>query len=357
MKTIFILGYYGKGNLGDEAILSQLIKKIKKTFPHARIVIASSDPDETARLHLEDSIKLSIFYMPRLIYFIIKERPAIIVGGGGILYGNSVRFYSVIALISKALRLDLSIIGVSVGPQLNHEIVGFYDYHSKFSGINKVCVKFLFETAKYASVRDKLSKAILTNSGVRRNVAVENDLALSLDSIDENYAHELLYNHIPADSPRPYIGLNLRYIPHDETRNRIITEISKVINFASERNISVIFLPMGNEYDGPLINYDQIMFDLIRRKSSRTGNFYLLRGKYHPSEMLGIFGLMDAVIGMRLHSIIFAYSKGIPSYGIAYESKVVEFCRENKILYSDIYNIDATKIITFISDALGQRVR
>jgi polysaccharide pyruvyl transferase WcaK-like protein len=356
MKTVIVFGYYGNGNIGDEAILSQLIKRIRNEFPLSRIVIASNDPVETARLHAEDSIGLSWFQRPKLIYFIIKERPIIVIGGGGILYGNSVRFYSLLALISKVLGLELRIVGVSVGPRLNYDIIGFYNRTARFTGINRILIKLLFEIAKNASVRDKLSKEILANSGVERDVIIENDLALSLDSISENYASELLYNHIPADSPRPYIGLNLRYIRHDETRNRIISEISKVINYASKKNLSVIFLPMGNKYDSSLINYDAIMFDLIKQKSGSADNLYLLRGKYHPSEMLGIFGLMDIIIGMRLHSIIFAYSKKVPSYAIAYESKVVEFCQSNKIPYSDIYNIDGTRILDFIDEELKRKV-
>jgi len=354
MRSAIIFGYYGNGNMGDEAILSSLLDQIKKNkkLKNYKITIASNDPEETIRLHFEDAQRLFGYTrLPLLLYKMIKEKPIIILGGGGILYGDSVQFYSLLAFLAKLLHLNFKIVSVSVGPYLSYSIVGFYRSDSKFFGINRFLVKFLFETANYASVRDELSRKILINSGVRRKVFLEKDLALSLKSVNKKYAKELLLTQIPKNLSRPYIGLNLRYIPDDRIRSDIIYKISVIIKYIKRLKGNIIFLPMGNKDNSDGISNDVSMYNLLK-KEIKTNNLYLLRGKYHPKEMKGIYGQMDLVIGMRLHSVIFSYSKKIPVFAIAYESKVVSFCSDKHIPFVDIYNIDEAKVINFVTKYL-----
>ena len=48
MKAL-VHGYFGMGNVGDEAILSVLIEELK--FRHIKPIILSADSDRTIRLH------------------------------------------------------------------------------------------------------------------------------------------------------------------------------------------------------------------------------------------------------------------------------------------------------------------
>ncbi|WP_332882030.1 polysaccharide pyruvyl transferase family protein [Methanosarcina horonobensis] len=43
--------------------------------------------------------------------------------------------------------------------------------------------------------------------------------------------------------------------------------------------------------------------------------------------MMGIFGKMEMVIGMRLHSLIFSARMNVPMIGITYSGKVDEFLK------------------------------
>jgi len=48
---VALKGYYGMGNMGDEAILSVIIKRLRRANPNIEIFVFSKDPEETKRLH------------------------------------------------------------------------------------------------------------------------------------------------------------------------------------------------------------------------------------------------------------------------------------------------------------------
>ncbi len=54
---------------------------------------------------------------------------------------------------------------------------------------------------------------------------------------------------------------------------------------------------------------------------------YVLRERVKPQVMLEIAGLSHAVLGMRLHSLIFAVSKAVPCAAIPYDPKVLAFAQ------------------------------
>ena len=54
---------------------------------------------------------------------------------------------------------------------------------------------------------------------------------------------------------------------------------------------------------------------------------YVIRKKHSVSEVLGITGKMEIMVGMRLHSLVFAVSRCVPVVGLVYEPKVNSFLK------------------------------
>src|SRR5438477_12316067 len=52
MRTVLLAGAFGQANPGDEALLSAFLRHI----PGRRVVVTSSDPDETRRTHGCDAV-------------------------------------------------------------------------------------------------------------------------------------------------------------------------------------------------------------------------------------------------------------------------------------------------------------
>ena len=50
-----------------------------------------------------------------------------------------------------------------------------------------------------------------------------------------------------------------------------------------------------------------------------------LRQKYLSEETLSIIGCMDVMVGVRLHSLIYAAVMGVPMIGVSYDPKVDSF--------------------------------
>ena len=104
MKEIFIFGYYGFQNTGDEAILQVIVEQIKKNIPHAGLTVLSYKAAETM-----DKYNVRAISRNKYIDLIraIKGSDIIISGGGSILQdATSVRsllYYLAIIYLAKSL--------------------------------------------------------------------------------------------------------------------------------------------------------------------------------------------------------------------------------------------------------------
>ena len=56
--------------------------------------------------------------------------------------------------------------------------------------------------------------------------------------------------------------------------------------------------------------------------------YFCCQERYRAEELIALLGSMETVVGMRLHSLIFATSGGAPVIGVSYDIKVESFFRD-----------------------------
>lgn len=289
MKKVLISGYYGFGNTGDEAILSAMITSLRSEIPNINITVSSFHPNETEARYGVKAIPRSI----REIRRALKKSDLFISGGGGLLQDvTSVRsliYYCLLLILARVERVPVMIYGQGIGP------------------IKRVLSKFLVKLAisgcNVIAVRDEGSKAILEKIGVRREVVVTADPALLLKPVQV-----LKLSGIK----RPAIGFALRAWPGiDFTR---VAEVADEI--ACRFDASVVLIPFHG-------NRDRSVAEQVAGRMKQKA--FVIDDIELPSETLGVVGELDVLVGMRLHSTIFAAVQGVPFIPIAYDPKVTEF--------------------------------
>jgi polysaccharide pyruvyl transferase WcaK-like protein len=86
---------------------------------------------------------------------------------------------------------------------------------------------------------------------------------------------------------------------------------------------------------------------------------YICTKNHSSSEIIGMLGSMEVVVGMRLHSLIFATAGGSPVIGVSYDVKVDSFIKD---MGSDacipLGSLTAEKLCAMIDEAVKMgRVR
>ena len=62
--------------------------------------------------------------------------------------------------------------------------------------------------------------------------------------------------------------------------------------------------------------------------AARLDGATVVRERFGPREMLALAGGLDLLVGMRLHALIFAASRGVPVVPVAYDRKVAALAQE-----------------------------
>src|SRR5262245_54713054 len=114
VMKIGISGSYGGMNLGDEAILEGILKKLRETL-NPEVVIFSFNAKDTEKRHQVRAVPIREMHKDAVIEE-LKTLDLLILGGGGILFDGVVENYLRDVVWAQELDTPVMIYAISVGP-------------------------------------------------------------------------------------------------------------------------------------------------------------------------------------------------------------------------------------------------
>lgn len=327
---VLILGYYGFRNTGDEAMLNALIKHLRAFSKE--ICVFSGDPKYTSTLHNVSSVKRSLKFpgiAKELLSRVrtIKQCDIMIIGGGSLFNDkwHIFPFGLYEATWCKIFGKKIIVCGVDVGP-----------YNSFLA---KIMAKLFFKAIDGIAVRTKGSSRELKKLKIENHL-IATDLAfLNERGNKDNGKKLLLNNNIPVKN---LVGVSLRHYKGITEKN--ISEIARSLDlFIQNTNANLLFIPFQYHLDIGICN------KTINMMESRD-KVYLWDRESDFREIIDIMSVLDFMIGMRLHSLIFSAINEVPFLGIAYHLKVVNFCKMfypnmPYILFENILHTDFSELL------------
>ena len=313
-KKTLIIGAYGVGNLGDEAILAGILNMLKTDvkFDRNEIIVFSRNPFETRFLHGVDAKRRNPFDL--------LASSEVIIGGGELFQdlGNMALKYSILNLIIKILRKPATFYAIGVS--------------SNKSRLGRFLMRLSLNVADNISVRDRASKKRLTDLGVNKAITIVDDPSFHVEPISCELASRLFTREgVSLDERKIQIGVTSQHFRNGELNRRTHRFFLDFLSYvlAKYPDVYIIFTPFNSHMDH---RFDRdVIYGRWLEKLLETDRFKVLRNKYTPKEMMGMFGLLDIVISTRLHPLIFASKMNVPAIGVGVFEKVVSFCKQHNL--------------------------
>lgn len=319
MNILTFGGWFGSQNLGDSAILIGLKEIIQNTVPEAELWALSIDPEYTEKTCGIQSIQLQsprdlLSHSVRQRYWkIFKESDACILTGGTPIYDYG-HLSRIIHLGMPNLHgKEFICFGIGVKP-LN-------------STHGRHIISQLLKRASLISARDQPSKQILT-SLLDRRIILTGDTALFMEPARRGEIQSIL-DKIGTD--RPIVAFCPRCLSieekqhyHDPLTRQDIGKIRHILartaDHVNNEGYNVVFIPFHR--DGVDNDFTEIEKIRLLMKTKRS---MVLKGEVSPQVMMRLLGSMELVIGLRLHSLVFAAAMGTPFASISYDTKIAGF--------------------------------
>lgn len=285
MNRVFLMGFVGAGNVGDEAILAGTLHALRSRGIK-EIVVFSWNPKETEQVHGVESLPV----LPGLagvwsFAAALKRGDLLMLGGGSLLQDGEPRivpFWLSRAAAARARGCTVVFHAQGVGP-LN-------------TALGKSLVRLVVPaTARLVTVRDPASAELLRFA--RPQLVADPALALP----------ELC----AAKKQGSQVVVALRKWKYGrEKEHELLWALQKL---ASERGLKYAFLAMHQPDDLAMAEqYAQFC----------NGTVLVSRGLGELREQLA---RAEMVIAMRLHGAVLATGVGTPVVGLSYDPKVAAY--------------------------------
>lgn len=295
MAHLLLSGYFGCGNIGDDAIMLGLVHGLGNT--HHDFTVLSGAPEETYRTHGLNARQRKDM---NAVKEAIEKCDALVFPGGSIFQDvtsfKSVVYYSQLVKMAKAKGKKVIMLGQGVGP-LN----GF---------LGKSAARSAFNAADIIAVRDPQSAQTLKDLGVKGQPRITADCALMLPKPPANDDQQG-FNVGNMKS----VGMSLR--PHGKNKD-IIQLFGELTRTLFKNGYMPVLIEMDRTEDGPLIQ---------EINKAQGGKIPDIRKIQTPMQLQQRLARMDSIIAMRLHAGIIAATAGIPPLMVSYDPKVTAFAK------------------------------
>jgi len=299
-----ILGYYGFGNAGDEAVLDGILTALNaaaaKKGIEIKITVLSSDPETTRKSHNVDAAGRSSL---KSILSVLRKTDVFILGGGSLFQdttgrGLSVLYYAGISIMAKILCKKVIFYAQGVGPLKR--------------SINRALTAISARSTDLLSVRDSASLLLLSNLHVNaHSIHLTSDPAFALLPDRDSFSYLEALGKLPD---KPILGVMMRDWPGI---GDVLGEIAQACEMlAKECGLSIVLVPMQKSHD---MEVCKRLSHILKTES------IIIDEDLSPTGMIALFERFSLVLGMRLHALIFAAIAGAPMLGIGYDPKINAF--------------------------------
>lgn len=307
-KQIVISGYYGFGNSGDEAVLLSILLALedegRKSNVQIEPVVLSIHPEDTAKTYGVRAVhRLKI---PQIVHA-LSQSDGLISGGGSLLQDvtglASIPYYLGIIRLAQWFGKPTFIYSQGVGP-----------VQRKFF---RPWIRGAFNRSPYVSVRDEVSASWLAGIGVKsERIRTVPDPVMGMPRRSSATAKKAV-----GQAPLA-IGVSVRY--WNEDRSELAQLAEALVGIQRETGAEIRFLPFHHPAD---IEASQYVIDKMNL-ANKPSTVLIVDDVVHPQDMLAEVADCRLLIGMRLHSLIYAATQYVPMVGISYDPKVNHFLQQ-----------------------------
>ncbi len=284
MLRVAIIGYYGCGNLGDEAVLWAILQHLREACGELEACVVSADPARTEALHGVQAVR-------RTDAFAVRRRfraSDVVCSGGGSLFQDVTSWRTPLfyAWLHELARVrPLLVYAQGVGPLRRAP--------------SRWVTRRAMDHAARVTVRDQQSAEVLRRLGVRCDPEVVCDPTLGLDGDP------------PARGGEQALVVCVRSWP-GAWQEAVVGAVGEV---AAERGLAVHLLCMHPELDAA-----------VSAEVARPLGAHVFTPR-RPQEAVAVLQQARAVVGMRLHALALAAAAGVPFVGLCYDPKVESLAR------------------------------
>ena len=301
---VVICGAYGRGNAGDDAILEAIIGEMRSIDQDIPITVLSRNPLETRQ-----TLRVNAIHTFSLFKWLSAMRKSkfYINGGGNLIQdvtsNRSLWYYLFNIISAKRAGCTVQMYGCGIGPLLRENHWG-------------LVARVLNRHVDTITLREPDSLEELRRIGVTApHIELTADPALTLPKAEESQIDSaFLSAGIPLEGR--YMAISLRNWEGFTEKAPLFRALAEHVY--RTHGITPVFLSVEKTHDPHAA---------ALAAEGLSCPHYFINGADRIQTIIGILSRMEAVVSMRLHTLIFAAGLGTPLVGIVYDPKVSSFLR------------------------------
>ena len=302
MADILISGYHGFANSGDEALLFAILNTLRKKKSDLNFTVLSKKPEETANVYNVCSIsRYNLFRVRKEM----KNSKMLLFGGGSLLQdvtsSKSILYYLAIIRLAQKCGIKTMLYANGIGPITKK--------------INRKLASRILNKVDFITLRDDKSDEELKSLGVTKpRVIITADPAFTIDT-DISQSGKFFTNiaGVPAGTKLCIVSIR----SWKNSSAHFVSDLAKLCDYmVTTHGIYPLFVPMQYPEDTEI---SKTVMSLMTEPS------YIINRELSVPEMFSVLSEAELLIGMRLHSLIYATTLAIPAMPLCYDPKISAF--------------------------------
>ena len=316
MRIVAPFGFYGWGNIGDEATLNGFAQLLALTDARAQVWLGSRNPKHTAR------VEPAFHYFsvsrpdPRRWWAKLRASAHAFIGGTPVMDALGEWPLCDVAPLVRSIdrwKVPLGFVGVGIETLRRGES-------------RRLMVDEIAPRVQHWSVRSERDRERLVEYGTSADlITVAADMAWLIDPVSTEVGRDRL-RRWGVDPQSPLIGVNL--VNENSLFDRdpwIVDALASALDeLSDEMGATLIFLANEVREDS---TFDKAAAKQVIARMKRADRALLTPNEYFsPRQMMSIISYCKLTISMRYHFCLFSTLQSVPFIAIRRSDKVSDLC-------------------------------